>query len=139
MVAYGMRLWRGRVNGWSSIASGVLVGMLIVLSLFWAASEYARGLGTGRAQEMAADLLHRSEVLVYSKERLHIEAPGVFETTVGDADSAYRYRYTGLRLLLRSGGNYFLLPALWSHTDRSTVILPDMPSIRLQFKGGANR
>jgi hypothetical protein len=138
LVAYGLRLWRGRINGRSSIASGVLVAMLIVLSLFWAAAEYAVALGTGRAQQMAAGLLERPEVLVYSKERLHIEARGVFETTIGDTDAAYRYRYKGLRLLLRSGGNYLLLPALWSRTDRSTVILPEMPSIRLQFTSGAN-
>jgi hypothetical protein len=138
LVAYGVRLWRGRINGWSSIASGVLVAMLIVLSLFWAAAEYAVALGTGRAQQVAAGLLERPGVLVYSKERLHIEAQGVFETTIGDADAAYRYRYKGLRLLLRSGGNYILLPALWSRTDRSAVILPEMPSIRLQFTSGAN-
>jgi hypothetical protein len=138
LVAYALRLRGKRLRGWISTVYGTLIGLLILLSLFSTTAEYAAALGTGRAQEFAAGLFDRPAVVVYSKDRLHIEAPGVVETTLEGVDSAYRYRYTGLRSLLRSGGNYFLLPALWSYTnDGVTVILPETTSIRLQFAKGA--
>jgi hypothetical protein len=136
LVAYGFHLRGVRSSGWSSTVTITMITFLVLLSLFSAASEYAAALGTGRAQQFAAGLLERPDVTVYSKDRLHIEALGVIETPLEGVDSAYRYRYRGLRSLLRNGGKYFLLPALWSHDEHITIILSETPSIRLQFDKG---
>jgi hypothetical protein len=138
LLAGGLRSRQPRWRGWSSALSSALVGLLIVLSLFWATSECAKAVGQDRARQITDGLLDQPGVLVYSRDRLSIQAPGVIETTVGDVDAAYRYRYKGLRWLLRTGGNYLLLPALWSPTDGVAIVLPDTHSIRLEFTKGVS-
>jgi 4-amino-4-deoxy-L-arabinose transferase-like glycosyltransferase len=141
LLAYGMRLRGGTGSrGWGSAVNRTLVGFLIILSLFAATSDYAAALGRGRAQQFAAGLLDQPEAVVYSKEPLHIEGFGVEPTSLNeDGNLGYRYRYRGLRSLLRSGGHYFLVPALWSQSnDAMAIVLPDTPSILLQFGKGAN-
>ena len=48
-------------------------------------------------------------------------------------ESAYRFRYDGLRLLLYSGDKYFLL----SYSDQgaipSVIVLPDSEELRVEF------
>jgi 4-amino-4-deoxy-L-arabinose transferase-like glycosyltransferase len=141
LLAYGLRLRGGtRSLGWGSLVNRTLVGFLIVLSLFAATSDYAAALGRGRAQQFAAGLLDQPEAVVYSTVPLHLEGFGVEPTSLQeDGNPGYRYRYRGLRSLLRSGGHYFLVPALWSQSnDAMAIILPDTPSILLQFGKGAN-
>jgi hypothetical protein len=144
LLAYGVRL-RGDVRGGhrprgrirlSAAVGSSMVFMLVVLSLFWATAEYAGALGRGRAQDLAAHLLRQPGVIVYSREKLGIDAPGVLEARIGDASAAYRYRYTGLRLLLRSGGNYYLVPALWSPQNGVVIALQDRESSRIEFTRG---
>jgi 4-amino-4-deoxy-L-arabinose transferase-like glycosyltransferase len=141
LLAYGLRLRGGtRSLGWGSLVNRTLVGFVIVLSLFAATSDYAAALGRGRAQQFAAGLLDQPEAVVYSTVPLHLEGFGVEPTSLQeDGNPGYRYRYRGLRSLLRSGGHYFLVPALWSQSnDAMAIILPDTPSILLQFGKGAN-
>jgi hypothetical protein len=46
------------------------------------------------------------------EERLHIDPElGVTETALAQPDSAYGFRYEGLKLLLRADSRYFLVPA----------------------------
>ncbi len=122
---------------WVTSATTALVGLLVVISLFWAASEYARDLGEGRAEDVAADLSVRPGVVLYSKQRLHITAPGVRETRVEEADATYRYRYEGLRFLIRSGGKHFMVPERWTRSSGTAIVLPDNDQIRLEFTGGS--
>jgi len=107
-----------------------------VLSAFWTASRYADALGRGRAQRLAATLGARPQVTVFAPKRLDIEAPGVFERRRTGADLAYRYRYSGLRLLIRSGGNYFLLPDGWTRRGGKAIVLADSPAYRFEFGTG---
>lgn len=111
----------------------VLVALLVVLSVFWAASDYATALGTGRAEATASQLGQQPGAVVYAQGRLHIEAPGVVETDLGDPGSAYRYRYSGLRLVFATAETYVLLPAVWSREMGVAVVLPRTTSIRLEF------
>jgi len=113
-----------------------LIALLIVLSAFWTASRYADALGRGRAQRLAATLGARPQVTVFAPKRLDIEAPGVFERRRTGADLAYRYRYSGLRLLIRSGGNYFLLPDGWTRRGGKAIVLADSPAYRFEFGTG---
>lgn len=126
LVAYAVYLR----SGWlSPVAVGLIVS-LVVLSGFWAASKYADALGRGRAKRLAQSLSTRPSVVVYSKDRLQL---GVPETRLDRRDSAYSFRYTGLRLLVRSGGKYFLLPDGWSKQNGVAIVLPDTNALRLEF------
>ncbi|HEX2023975.1 MAG TPA: hypothetical protein VHF00_04680, partial [Acidimicrobiales bacterium] len=67
------------------------------------------------------------------EERLHIDPElGVTETALAQPDSAYGFRYEGLKLLLRADSRYFLVPASWS-AHRRTVLLPESESVRVEF------
>ena len=147
LLAYGLYLAsrldlaegrRGDIAGapWTRPLSVTLVWLLIVLSSFWTASDYAEALGRGRAQALAATLDRRPRVAVYAPQRLHIAGDGVTEDRLLAGDSAYRYRYAGLRLLVRSAGKYFLVADGWSHARGVAVVLSDSPRYRFEFGGG---
>jgi hypothetical protein len=149
LLAYGLHVL-GRVRAAEPARTGVvtaalplnrpltltLVWLLVLLSAFWTASEYADALGRGRAAQLVDDLDQRPRVAVFAPRRLQIVADGVTERLLGGRDSAYRYRYVGLRLLTRSGGKYFLLPEEWSRATGAAIVLPDSPSLRFEFGAG---
>jgi hypothetical protein len=85
----------------------------------------------GVAQNLGA----RPAVTVFSARRLHLT--GVAEQELDGRDSAYRYRYAGLRMLIRSGGKYFLLPDGWIRGRGAAIVLSDGPSLRFEFGSGA--
>jgi hypothetical protein len=114
----------------------MLVALLIVLSAFWTASTYADALGRGRAARLAAALSARPHVTVFAPKRLSIDAGGVTERRLTGDDLAYRYRYSGLRLLIRSGGKYFLLPDRWTRSSGAAIVLADSPDYRFEFGAG---
>jgi hypothetical protein len=141
LLTYSVYVWlrlggRGAPSGRSGSLAIVLVALLVVLSLFWAMSEYAGALGRGRAARLEAGLSSRPGVVVFSKERLNMEAPAVVETRLPGADSSFRFRYSGLRLLIRSGGKYFLLPDGWTRDTGAAVVLPDSEDLRFEFSPG---
>jgi hypothetical protein len=104
----------------------------VVISLFWAASEYARALGRGRSALLEATLPYRPGVTVFSTQPLHLEGAGVDATPVEGS----QYRYDGLRLFIRSGGKYFLLPEQWSAASGRAIVLPDNDRMRVEFTVG---
>jgi hypothetical protein len=107
--------------------------LLIVVGLFWSVSDYSLAVGTERAVAFARQLPGKPDLVLYSEKSLDIGAAGVRETRCANPDSAYRYRYTGLKLLLQSGGEYVLLPATWSVGNGTTIVLPRTDSVRLEF------
>ena len=146
--AYGRWLWLRRREvlgdgrdairpGWAGTASLVLVVLLVVVALFWATTNYARAYGRGRAAEFARVLAVRPGVVVYSADRLFLQGPGVVETTLpAERHTSYRYRYSGLRLLTESRGRLFLLPAGWTRTDGSAIVLTSSDKLRMEFIRG---
>lgn len=120
-----------------SLARG-FAAVLIVVCLFWSASNYAEVLGSSLARGFA-DEVESGEgvrVVVYSPHRLHLTAPGVSEEKLPAEDSAYKYRYRGLLLLEHTGGKYFLLSDGWTRQDGVVVVLRDDEKIRLEFVRG---
>ncbi|WP_244296458.1 hypothetical protein [Paenarthrobacter nitroguajacolicus] len=109
-----------------------LVFVLVTLLLFWGTSDFAQALGRGAA----VDYQERSGLLptavVYSKERLAVSAPNVHEESTG-TEAAPLYRYTGLRLLVVSGGRIFLLNDGWSLAQGRVVVLPDNGTVRVEY------
>ncbi|MDR6987362.1 hypothetical protein J2Y66_001844 [Paenarthrobacter nitroguajacolicus] len=114
-----------------------LVFVLVTLLLFWGTSDYAQALGRGAA----LDYQERSSLLptavVYSKERLAVTAPNVREESAG-SEAAPLYRYTGLRLLVVSGGRIFLLNDGWSLARGRVVVLQDDGSVRVEYGNPAS-
>jgi hypothetical protein len=131
LIAYGLFIVRG---GLPRPALGLLVAF-VVLSLFWTASVYASALGRGRAQDVVSSLERQPRVFVYSTTRLQLPEH-VQETRLDPRQSAYAFRYSGLRLLIRSGGNYFLLNEGWTRDDGVTILLRDDDDLRFEFRPG---
>ena len=107
----------------------VLIVALLLVSAFWATATIAQQRGNAVAQAIEASLPIQPEAVVYSLQRLQITGPEVTVTRLPGTGAAFAYRYDGLRLLVHSGGHWFLLPAGWTHTNGATVtILPDTAS-----------
>jgi hypothetical protein len=147
LLAYGV-YFRGRVRGAGFfhepgrreldpllVASLALIGVVVFLSVFWATKDLAQALGRGQARRLERSLSSQPGAIVYSERRLHL--PGVSEAALRGV--GYRFRYTGLRLLVRSGGRYFLIPDRWSRADGVVFVLRDDESMRVEFKRGRGR
>jgi hypothetical protein len=110
---------------------------LMILSLFWATTLYARAEGLERAEYVAEHLGIQPAVTVYSAESLAIGGSVPVErNTVPDA--RYRYKYSGLRLLARSGEKFFLLPGDWTRAKGTLLVIRDDPSIRIELRPGTS-
>ena len=116
-----------------AVAEWTAAFVLASVGLFWAVGSYATGIGTGRAEEMAAALPAWPDTVLYSERDLALRGPGITETTCAGQGSAYRYRYDGLKLVLQSGGQYFFLPGGWTTADGAALVLPRTDSLRLEF------
>jgi hypothetical protein len=117
--------------------SGYVIAVaLALLGVFWASSLYASALGRGRAEALAGSLATRPAVTVFSAKSLDINAAGVTVTRITNDSSAYKFRYSGLRLLIRSANKYFLVNDSWSRERGVTIVLQDAPDIRLEFTPG---
>ncbi len=110
----------------------ILVAMLIAVGLVWVVANYAEVKGREEGEFVHEQLEFQPGVVVYSAKRLHIGAPGVEEEML-DGESAYAFRYDGLKLLFHSNARYFLLPASWSPSNGVTVVLSENDSLRLEF------
>ena len=120
---------------WLSAASVVLVVVVLLLSVFWTTKDLAQALGRDQARDLESSLSTRPAAVVYSERRLHIDAVAVKETQLAGQDG-YRFRYNGLRLLVQSGGKYFLIPDRWTARAGVIVVLPDNDALRLEFSPG---
>lgn len=97
------------------------VFILVSVGLFWAVESYAVGVGMRSAQELAADLPTRPDVVLYSEKGQSLQAPGVREVTCQNPDAAYRFHYEGLKLVPQSGDHYLFLPAGWTPVDGAAI------------------
>jgi len=118
---------------WASAVEWAVVFVLVGISLFAAATDYAASVGTARAQHFAAYLWAQPDVLVYSDKDLSLDARGVSEVRCGDQVAAYRFRYQGLKLVLQSGGLYLFLPEQWRKATGAAILIPQSSSLRLEF------
>jgi len=105
--------------------------VLVFLSLFWTVSHYAGVKGVDLAVTVEQNLDLRPNVTLYSGRRLYLQPP-VVETEIGQDSASYRFRYTGLKLLFRSGDNYFLRPATPAASDLN-IVVPESPDLRLEL------
>jgi hypothetical protein len=141
LVLYRVRLGRlsgGRTMPGEAVLRG-FVGLAAGACLFWSASNYAEVLGEDLARDFAATLPYQVQVVIHSSVPLHLDAPGVRGTVQGTAQEPYRYRYSGLRLMDRRGGRYFLVPENWTLDGGVVMVVRDDDTLRVDFvKGGTN-
>ena len=141
LCSYALYLRRKRVRagapeaptGWVLSLNSLALSLFIGLSAVWLVAEYAEWDGARKAERLVRSLPFRPAVVVYSPEGLRLEGPGVHEENLSDTKAAYAYRYDGLRLLVRSSGKLFLLPAGWSRDDGNVIVLRDRDDVRLEF------
>jgi hypothetical protein len=131
----------------SLTALRVVAGAVVLVSLFWATSEYADKRGQELAAKLAADLLRNPTVTIFSKENLGIRPadfgdPKCPPVTVRQAPkAAYRYRYDGFTFLLRSGGKYFVTvtpqhPEQAWDQGQPVLVVPEDAGVRVQVGRG---
>ena len=125
------------VPAWQRALQKLLVGSLITAALFWELSDFAGVVGRGYAQRIELTVNRLPRVSVFSSSPLGVEAPGVREQPIaigpGASDKAARYRTTGLRFLVSSGGRMFLLHDGWKPRTGTVIVLPDNEQVRWQF------
>ena len=116
--------------------NSALVILLILLSVFWMATNYAKAYGRGFASQLSQRLDRQPSVVIYSTNRLYLHGGGIVEQRLPASGGAYHFRYEGLRLLIYSQGRYFLLPEGWDRSRDPTIVVPDADSLRFEFKPG---
>lgn len=149
------RMLSGGTQGRSVI---VLLIAVMVAGTFWSTSSVAEWWGRGQAQILAAELTVLPAVVVDTTERLFpgseairgvdlepevvpseaaAEGEESTEATDGakpaDAPLTYRYRYYGMRLLVRGGDYLFLVPDTWSPEASTYVMKIDDSRWRFRF------
>jgi hypothetical protein len=143
-----------------ALSAAVFFGLgVILVSLFWATSEYADSRGRSEAKRLARDILVNPSVTVFSKESLNINplgpgggVPQPVQPGGGCAEiivdklhgGAYSRSYSGFTLLIRSGDKYFLTPTpidrntVWDPENDSIFIIPDDGDVRIELTRGAD-
>jgi hypothetical protein len=125
------------VPPWQRALHVLLVGGVITLALFWETGNYATVVGRGYTLQLARSVPALPRATAFSATPLGIQAPAVHEERLrvgpGASKDAPRYRTTGLRLLVRSGGRMFLLHDGWTPWRGTVIVLPDNDQVRWQF------
>jgi len=129
LALYGYHLQRslGGADRWTGTTT-ILVLLLLAFALFWDTERLARVSGEAFAADIVAAPEQLVAVTVYSQKRLELDDRVATEAALS-RDSAYQFRYTGLRLLERTGDRYILLA---QDADR-ILVLRDGEGLRFEF------
>ena len=109
-----------------------------VVEVFWGTADYAQALGRRLAVTFEQKVPYMPRAEVYSLKPLGIGSDAVKQVKVGSGETAL-YRYSGLRLLVLSGGRFFFLHDGWTPWDGTVIVLPDDNSVRIEFKRYSSR
>jgi hypothetical protein len=113
-----------------------VVVLVALCSVFWATERLARAAGHLYAVQALVDHTNLPPAIVYSKDDLGIIGQDVVVTPVGDSAAAYRFRYTGLRVLLRSEERYYLLALNPSAPAKGRlIVLVESDTLRFEVGG----
>jgi hypothetical protein len=113
----------------------VIAASVVVACTFWSFSAYAAKIGGAESRDLVEnDLTDLPVVIVYSAKDLQISADGVNAERLTNPDSAYLWKYTGLRLLVMSSDRYFLLPIDWDQPGDVAIVLADSADLRVEFQ-----
>lgn len=106
-----------------------LCGIAVVLTMSW----YAQRVGHLAAAAAARGLADASHLVVYSSAKLAIGGPGVVVDSTTDPEQKYRHRYSGLRLIMRTGRDHLLVaPAEWRRGRDAVLFLKEGDGLRIE-------
>ncbi|MER7347020.1 hypothetical protein ABT390_16645 [Streptomyces aurantiacus] len=117
--------------GWWRAASLVAASLCLV----WVVALVAGERGRQDARHDTGQLVRRVAVVVLSTDRLSFAPPGPQVEDLGRA-THYRYRYSGLRLLLERDQRYYVLPLGWHKDTDPTYVIKDDDSVRIELHPG---
>ena len=134
LAAYGFAM-RNRYGSHDGFRFFVAMATMAVVALLWTVTAYANYIGIQVAKEIRSGLPTAAEVTVYSSTDLSLSGPGITVSRIQVPYSEYRFRYSGLRILISSGGQYFLVPSGWRQGHGSVIVLPAASggNIRVEF------
>jgi hypothetical protein len=100
-----------------------LIAALVLIATFWTVTDlaYRQGIANARLVEQVLPL--ESQAVVYSQNDLHLSGPYVGVAVLSGKNTAYHFRYNGLRPLVYANNRWFLLPVGWTHNNGLTVIV----------------
>lgn len=110
----------------------VAAAAVVVLTLFWSVAVFAQAHGRAVARSLVVESRSLPQITIFAEERLHLDGPGVREAELTGAEARYRFRYDGLRLLVRSNDRLFMLPTPWRPGGHA-IVLPDDPTLRIEL------
>jgi hypothetical protein len=117
-----------------------LTVLISLFSLFWATSTYAEIVGRSRAAEAARTVTTAfPSVVVFSEKDLMIRGDGTCLRVVDGKDSAYGFRYAGLRLFHMSGDRVFLVGPEWSPRRGTLWVLEKDDTVRVEFSSARKK
>jgi hypothetical protein len=111
----------------------ILLVALGMLGVLWWITLYAAQDGEQIAVDGVANLRDEPEIFIYSSDRISIAGPGITVDPIRETESKYRYRYSGLRLLVQAGGKYILVPVGWQKGRDSVFLVPVDDTVRLDI------
>lgn len=134
LVAYAFTIRNryGTPGGFQFLAA---IAVMALAALFWTITAYANYIGIKAAEGIRANLPVAAQVTVYSSSDLLLSGPGITMNSIKLPQSSYHFRYSGLRMLVSSGGHYFLLPSSWRQGHGSVIVLSaaDGGNVRIEF------
>jgi hypothetical protein len=120
-----------RRSSWERAVSLLVAGLFLI----WVVALVAGQLGRQDARRDADQLVRRVAVVVLSTDPLSIAPPGPHVEDLGRG-AHYRYRYTGLRLLIERDHRYYLLRLGWQKSTDPTYVIEDDDTIRIELRPG---
>ncbi|MBU3063248.1 hypothetical protein KO481_17140 [Nocardia sp. NEAU-G5] len=115
------------------------LSMLVLLALgflgaLWAVGLYGDREGQQRAESTAHNLTDSPSVVLDSVAKLAIpEGTATHVAPISAPDEKYHYQYSGLILLARAPGYYFLIPQNWEQRHDRVYIVRDTDNIRIDL------
>ncbi|MCO8275114.1 hypothetical protein M1L60_31495 [Actinoplanes sp. TRM 88003] len=116
-----------------SLAVRVVMVSLLVIAVIGDTERLARAVGEGLADSVVTDPGQLAAVEIHSTKDLAIVVPNVSARSDPATAGAFRFHYSGLRLLQRSGDKYLLINDGWSPETGRVLLLRDSADIRLEF------
>lgn len=122
------------ISSTGQIVQRTTLAALALLPMLWYMDDRAKAMG----KEDAKAIREHPEitlvaVVVYARQQLSLEGPGIKEALLPGPNAEFRYQYSGLRLLIQSNQQYFVVPVCWGATPWARAIaLPADGSIRLE-------
>jgi hypothetical protein len=112
----------------------VLLGFLVIATVFWSTATIAQWSGRGHARLTARHLDDLPTVILDTKERLFLNDPAVKESVLQTNEGqTFHYRYRYLHLLINGNNRMFLVPPAWSASD-TVLVVPLDGSVRVRFQ-----